>query len=209
MLERIENFANRLRDIKEWGLDYESLYGIIDSLFKNKGRRIQGVVDIPAVETEHHGVEGLIVDIAPPDFELRCAITQIKAADKGLDLASDLVHLIAGNIEAARQIEGFLVKLMSQVKLKKIIPDADLIESLLNKRDEQDRAEIKKRVEPDQIVEAVCKYYSISRRAMLGKVRARLIARPRQVLMYLLRTEISLPLIEVGRVSGGNSLSGL
>lgn len=150
---------------------------------------------------------GLIVDIAPPDFELRCAITQIKAADKGLDLPSDLIHLIAGNIEAARQIEGFLVKLMSQVKLKKIIPDADLIKSLLNKRDDQDRAEVKKRVEPDQIVEAVCKYYSISRRAMLGKIRARLVARPRQILMYLLRTEISLPLIEVGRVSGGRDHS--
>src|SRR3989344_1492787 len=54
---------------------------------------------------------GLIVDIAPPDFELRCAITQIKAKEKGVELAMDMAQTIAGNLESARKIEGFLIKL--------------------------------------------------------------------------------------------------
>lgn len=62
MPERIEDFANRVGDIKEWGEDYESLYGIVDSLFKNMSGHIRGVVDLPA-ETTHKGVGDLIVDI--------------------------------------------------------------------------------------------------------------------------------------------------
>ena len=50
---------------------------------------------------------GLIVDIAPADFELRCAIVQIKSKERGIELPMDLVQIIAGNIESARKIEGF------------------------------------------------------------------------------------------------------
>jgi chromosomal replication initiation ATPase DnaA len=49
-----------------------------------------------------------------PDFELRCAITQIKAQEKNIPLDMDVVHLIAGNLETARKIEGFLIRLNHQ-----------------------------------------------------------------------------------------------
>ena len=45
---------------------------------------------------------GLIVDVAPPDFELRSAIVQIKAEERGIVLGNDQVALIAGNITSAR-----------------------------------------------------------------------------------------------------------
>lgn len=41
----------------------------------------------------------------------------------------------------------------------------------------------------------------------MGKGRARLVARPRQMLMYILRVEYNLPLEEVGRLSGGRDHS--
>jgi len=56
---------------------------------------------------------GLIVDIAPPDFELRCAITQIKAQERGLPLAMEQAQMIAANLDSARKIEGALIKLMT------------------------------------------------------------------------------------------------
>jgi len=148
---------------------------------------------------------GLIVDIAPPDFELRCAITQIKSREKGLILEMDQVQLIASNLESARKIEGFLVSLLTQTKIKKIPLTNELIETSLGKGVEINGKGIKKT--PEEIFDTVSKYYQIGKRVLLGDSRVRTIARPRQILMYLLRTELQIPLEEIGRLTGGRDHS--
>ena len=144
---------------------------------------------------------GLIVDVAPPDFELRCAITQIKAKEKGLELPMDLVQLIGANIDSARRIEGFLTGLISQAKLKKAEVSEDLINSILGKGAEPQL--LKANVTPVDVISAVSKHFSVGKKVLLGESRTRPIARPRQILMYLLRTQLGLPLEEVGRLVGG------
>jgi len=143
---------------------------------------------------------GLIVDIAPPDFELRCAIVQIKAQEKGLELPMDIVSLIAGNLEGARKIEGALVKLSSEVLVKKSNINPELVETILGKSSENGSD---KKATADEVISATIKYFSLKKRVLLGQSRARPIARPRQVLMYLLRMELGIPLDEVGRIVGG------
>ncbi|PIP57505.1 chromosomal replication initiator protein DnaA [Candidatus Woesebacteria bacterium CG22_combo_CG10-13_8_21_14_all_39_10] len=148
---------------------------------------------------------GLIVDIAPPDFELRCAITQIKSKEKGLTLEMDQVQLIASNLESARKIEGLLVNLLTQVKIKKVPLTNELIETSLGKGVEINGKSVKKT--PEEIFETIAKYYQIGKRVLLGRSRSRPIARPRQILMYLLRTELQMPFEEVGRLTGGRDHS--
>lgn len=143
---------------------------------------------------------GLIVDISPPDFELRCAIVQIKSTERGIKIPMDLVQMIAGNIHSARKIEGFLISLSSEINLNKGKPTADLIEKLLGKG-ETNPQPIKSN--PNDVISAVSKYFSVGKRSLLGESRARPVAHPRQILMYLLRTQLSLPLEEVGRLVGG------
>lgn len=143
---------------------------------------------------------GLIVDIAPADFELRCAILQIKSKERGIELPMDIVQIIAGNVESARKIEGFLIRLASETRLKKSEVSPELIKNLLGKG-EEDLGKIK--ATPGDIISAVSKYFSIGKRPLLGPSRARPVARPRQMLMYVLRTQLGLPLEEVGRVVGG------
>ena len=143
---------------------------------------------------------GLIVDIAPPDFELRCAIVQIKAKQRGIDLPMDMVQLIAANVEGARKIEGALVRLASEVLLKKSDINMELIESIIGASNETNGARIK--ANPTDVVTSVAKFYSLKKRSLLGASRARPLARPRQILMYLLRKELDLPLQEVGKVVG-------
>lgn len=145
---------------------------------------------------------GLIVDVGKPDFELRCAIVQIKANERGIDIPMDIVQLIAGNIESARKIEGFLIRLSSEAKVKKSEIDKDIVESLISKGFETN-GQIAGKTEPKEVIDAVSKYFSLGKRKLLGDSRARPVARPRQVLMYLLRTQLSLPLQEVGRIVGG------
>jgi len=148
---------------------------------------------------------GLVVDIDAPDFELRCAIVQIKSQEKGLNLEQPLVQTIAGNIDSARKIEGFLIRLMSESKTKRKNIDEDLLSSILGKGLEDERKKI--RSTPDNIIDAICSHYAIGKRSLLGKGRSRLMAHPRQVLMYILRTELNLPLEEVGRLVGGRDHS--
>lgn len=143
---------------------------------------------------------GLIVDIAAPDFELRCAIVQIKANERGINLSMDIVQLIAGNLDTARRIEGLLIKLVSEAKVKKSEITEEIVESSLGK-DVDTNGPIG-RVKPQDVTTAVSKHFSIGKRVLLGLSRSRSVARPRQILMYLLRTQLGLPLQEVGRLVG-------
>lgn len=145
---------------------------------------------------------GLIVDIASPDFELRCAITQIKAKQKGLNLENDVVQLIAGNLDAARKIEGFLIRLISEVKIKNTELNAELINSLIGKGDRENGKKIKIK-DPEEVIDAVCKYFSVGKKAIMSHARPMFVTRPRQILMYLLRVELGLPLEKVGDMIGG------
>lgn len=144
---------------------------------------------------------GLIVDISPPDFELRCAIIQIKAKERGIEIPMDLVQFIAGNVSSARRIEGFLIRLFSEAKVKKTQITEDLVQSLFGKGVENDTQ--RKRVDPNEVIKAVSKHFSLGKKDLLGSSRTRPIAMPRQILMYYLRTELNLPLQEVGRLVGG------
>ena len=144
---------------------------------------------------------GLIVDIAPPDFELRCAIVEIKSKQRGVDLPDNLIHLIAGNIDTPRKIEGLLIRILSEINLKKSVLNESLIENLIGKGDDQINLKIK--ASPIDIMNAVQKYYSLGKKQLLGESRVKQFAQPRQLLMYLLRTQLSLPYQEVGRLVGG------
>lgn len=144
---------------------------------------------------------GLIVDIAPPDFELRTAITQIKAKEKNISISAEQAQMIAANSESARKIEGVLTRILTEIHIKNVIVTNELIESMFSKSVETSGKIIKSN--PDDVVDAVSKYYQIGKRLLLGDSRARPIARPRQVLMYLLRTHLGIPLEEIGKVVGG------
>jgi chromosomal replication initiator protein len=148
---------------------------------------------------------GLIVDIAPPDFELKCAIAQIKSLERQIPLEMDQIQMIAANAESARKIEGILIKIMNEVHLKKMPITTEMIESVLSHGVESNGKVI--RSTPEQTIDAVCKYYQIGKRLILGDSRIRQIARPRQMLMYLLRTQLGIPYEEVGRLVGGRDHS--
>ena len=112
----------------------------------------------------------------------------------------DQIQMIAANTESARKIEGVLIKIMNEVHLKKMPITTEMIESLLSRGAESNGKVI--RSTPEQTIDAVCKYYQIGKRLILGDSRVRQIARPRQMLMYLLRTQLGIPYEEVGRLVG-------
>lgn len=143
---------------------------------------------------------GLIVDIAPPDFELRCAIIMIKMKERGFNLSMEDVQAVASSAESARKIEGLLTRIVSEAHLRKTDINSELIQNILGKPETNG---VSKKVSAQEVIDIVCKYYSVGKRNLLGEGRARPVARPRQILMYILRIEMGLPLEEVGRLIGG------
>ena len=148
---------------------------------------------------------GLIIDISPPDFELRSAIALIKAQEKGIQLPMDVAQTIATHIDSLRRIEGFLIRLFSETGNDPSKINIETVNRLLGTTIKSDYADSlqKRAVLPQDVVEAVSTYFSLGRRKLLGDGRSRPIAGPRQMLMYLLRVELGLPLTEVGHIVGG------
>ncbi len=144
---------------------------------------------------------GLIIDIQPPDFELRAAILLIKAQQKEIKLPMDVAQLIAGNITSTRRLEGFLVRLATEAKAKNIAITPELATALLGTNNEN--LSPQKLVKPKEVVNAVANHFDIKLAELTGPRRVRQLVVPRQILMYLLRNELKLPLMEIGRMLGG------
>jgi chromosomal replication initiator protein len=144
---------------------------------------------------------GLIVDIGAADFELRTAILLIKAKQRGFDLPMDLAQMIAENIEGVRELQGFLSKVETEEKLRgKKITREDLEQILKIKERENRRSQV---VTPAEVMNVVGSFYGVGIQQLKGERRTKIIVWPRQILMYLLRQDLRLPLEEVGRLVGG------
>lgn len=139
---------------------------------------------------------GMIVDVGQPDFELRCAILLIKAKNLNLDLDLDLVHLAAESITGIRELEGFLVQLQS----RQTKPTLEMVSDIL--KITKDRAP-GRMITPGEMINQVSLYFNIGAQQLKGDRRSAHIVLPRQILMYLLRFEMKLPLEEIGRLLGG------
>lgn len=147
---------------------------------------------------------GLTVDIAAPDFELRVAIINIKSRAMGISVPTDAAQLVAANLSDTRAIEGFLKRLATEVAGHGTPITPELITTLLRIKPSatQENAQ-KRRIEPHAVLEAVAAYFGIKSTTMKGPKRDRPIARPRQVFMYLCRTELGLTLEDIGGALGG------
>lgn len=144
---------------------------------------------------------GLTIDIQPPDFELRTAILLIKAQQRKIKLPMDVAQLIAGNITSTRRLEGFLIRLITEAQTKNIPITPEFTSALLGHINDIGIA--KKLIKPKEVISTVASYFNLRLSELTGPKRLKQIVVPRQILMYLLRTELKIPLMEIGGFLGG------
>jgi chromosomal replication initiator protein len=143
---------------------------------------------------------GLTIDIQQPNFELRTAILLIKAQQRKKELPMDVAQLIAGNITSTRRLEGFLVRLLTEAETKNEPLTPELASALLGQTNQTSLP--RRLVKPREVMKAVADHYHLKPIQLTGPQRSKPIVVPRQILMYLLRTELKLPLMEIGRFLG-------
>ncbi|ANB90658.1 hypothetical protein MOVS_00005 [Moraxella ovis] len=143
---------------------------------------------------------GLNVLIEPPDIDMRVQILEKKASVLGMDLPKECALFIAQNVAPdVRRLEGAL----NQVHANFVMSGEPVTLSLV-RHAIKDHIEARARaVNADNIRDLVAQYYGISAKDLMGKKRARNIARPRQMAMALIRelTQDSFP--EIGQFFGG------
>lgn len=144
---------------------------------------------------------GLTIDIQPPDFELRTAILLIKAQQQGIKLPMDVAQLIAGNITSTRKLEGSLTRLISESKTRNTPLTPELTTAILGKTNGNTIPQ--KVVKPKEILSAVASHFNLKIADLTGSSRPKQIAEARQIVMYLLRTELKTSLEEIGNLLGG------
>jgi chromosomal replication initiator protein len=141
---------------------------------------------------------GLIADIQLPDIEMRTAILQTKAELAGVFVPQHVLELISHHARHnVRELEGALNKVIAYAQLSNKPIDAQLVSMALS-----DLIQRPNRVTVDQIITAVCNHYDITRDALVGSGRSRVIAFPRQIAMYLARSETDTSLPQIGAALG-------
>ena len=140
---------------------------------------------------------GLMVDIQQPSFELRTAILLIKSNAMNIQLPMDLAQIVATRVDSARKLEGFLKSIKSEVELKHRSITPELIDELC--KVEQTKPVSRLRVKPYDVIKIVSDYYHVKQTVLRGKIRLKSIVRARHMAMYILKEELKLPYMEIGR----------
>lgn len=132
---------------------------------------------------------GMTIDVQMPDFETRCAILSAKAALSGVELGQDTVEYLATNIKTnIRELEGALNQLLAYAEMRGIAPDVSTAEGLLGNI----RHSRPQHITSKQIIERTAKHFQLKVEEVCSAKRDKHIVVPRQIAMYLLRSELHL-----------------
>ena len=144
---------------------------------------------------------GLMVDVAPPDFETRLAIIKNKATMLGVNLPDDITDYIAENVTSnVRQIEGTLNKILAYRDLLDDHIDHDTLIRAIRDMLEKDTEYVPS---PQVIIDYISKFYNLDEALLRGQSRSRDVARGRQIAMYLIRRmNPNLSLNDIGKEFG-------
>lgn len=132
---------------------------------------------------------GMSIDIQMPDFETRCAILEVKASLSGVTLAKETVEYLANNIKTnIRELEGALNQLLAYAEMRGVDPDISTAEGLIGNV----RHSRPQHLTPKQIIDRTAKHFQLEVSEVCSAKRDKHIVVPRQIAMYLLRSELHL-----------------
>jgi chromosomal replication initiator protein len=143
---------------------------------------------------------GLVADLHPTTYELRLGILQSKAENCGIRISQKVMEFLAHKITSnVRELEGALNRIIADRQLIGREVTLETAQELL--RDLLRSCE--RRVTIDEIQRRVAEHFNIRLSEMTSERRARAVARPRQIAMYLAKQLTTRSLPEIGRKFGG------
>ncbi|OGC67630.1 chromosomal replication initiator protein DnaA, partial [candidate division WWE3 bacterium RIFOXYC2_FULL_40_11] len=185
----------------------EELFHTFNSLYMS-GKQIVITSDRPPSEFKNLASRitsrfamGIIADIHKPGFEERVAILRARRDFLGEDISDEIISYIAQNISSnIRELEGAYMQVSVKAHSNNMQPTVTMAAEALG----QSYRETKKpTVNINEVLKAVCNYYSVNIPDIKGPRRHKEIVIPRQVAMYLMKEFTETPYIAIGDLLGG------
>jgi chromosomal replication initiator protein len=199
IIDDIQFLSGREKTQQEFFHIFNALYQLNKQIIISSDRAPKSIATLEdRLRSRFEG--GMIVDISRPNLETRIAILKRKMNEKNFTLDDDVVKFIAENIiENVRELEGALNRVIAYSEFYKIVPSIHAVEKILA----QLIAQGKKTLRPQDVFDAIIAYYHVEEELLFKKGRRKDISHPRQVAMYLLRSELELPFSSIGTLLGG------
>jgi len=144
---------------------------------------------------------GMVADITYPDFETRVAILKMKIQNQNYDfsLSDEIINLIAQKFpHNIRELEGALARLIGVLRIRKLSPNLENTENIL----EEIGAQKIRMISPENIIKIIVDFYSISEKELISHSRRKELVKPRQILMYILREDLKNSFPSIARKVG-------
>lgn len=143
---------------------------------------------------------GLTVQIEPPETEMRVAILKKKAEAEGVSLDDEVAFFIAKHLRSnVRELEGALKKVLAYSSFHGRRIALDLAKEALK----DVIGAVNRQITVENIQKTVADYFKIKVSDLFSKKRTRVIARPRQVAMWLAKDLTSQSYPSIGEAFGG------
>jgi chromosomal replication initiator protein len=199
IIDDIQFLSGREKTQQEFFHIFNALYQINKQIIISSDRPPKSIQTLEdRLRSRFEG--GMITDISHPNTETRTAILKRKIAEKNIVLDDGAISFIAENItQNIRELEGALNRIIAYSEFYKTPPSVDMVEKILSQLIVQG----KKSVQGKDILDAVVKQYSVTSEDLMKKGRKKGISHPRQVAMYLMRSELNMPFSSIGSFFGG------
>jgi len=128
-------------------------------------------------------------DLQLPKFEDKCAILKSKAEYMGVEIEQEAIEYIAENVNTnIRDLEGEFSTLLLMSEVRGVSP----LELIQNGSVNVSHGNKARTINSKQVMEKVAKFYDLTVKEMCGKSRVANIKTARQIVMYLLSSELSM-----------------
>ena len=145
---------------------------------------------------------GLVIDIQPPDLELRIKILKSKLTEiqknfkEEYNLNEEVLHYLASEVTSSiREMVGALNRVLAFSKINTKSPNIyeckRILKDFINSSSKSTNVE--------SIQNMVADYFNLKIKEMLSPRRSRSLARPRQIAMYLAKQHTTNSLPDIGR----------
>lgn len=142
--------------------------------------------------------QGMIVDVQPPEYELRLAIIRKKAEKGNLDIPGDVLAFLAEKLNSnIREIEGALKKIGAISFLKGIPITLDMVKSSIPEYFKENKP-VAQTI--DVILEVTARKYEVTVEQILGTSRKKDIKTARNVAMYCIKKVLDLSFPAIGKM---------
>jgi chromosomal replication initiator protein len=203
VIDDIHFLANKKATQEEFLHTFDAIDAYGKAVVLSSDRHPRGIGTLPE-PLVNRLIAGMVVEIDPPDFEIRREILCRRAASMNCEIPDEVFDLVAERIARnVRELEGALCKLVALASLTKGPITLELARTTLDDH----IVHTCQTPNADNIIRLAGNRFRVTREQIFSKSRDRTISLARAVAMYLVRKHTLMSFPEIGRAMGSKNHS--